>query len=105
MNSSIPSAAVSHTPFANLSVEVFAIIAEFLDIRDIQSLRLAGRNLYFLSGPYLCRTITFAPHQEDLDRLKKISQDGLLSHHTHTLRYDTTILKVPDTLDDLDKIE
>lgn len=83
-------------PFATLSVEVFAIIAQYLDLTDIQSSRLAGRILYFLSSPYLCRTVTFAPHQEDLDRLKKISQDPLLSHHTHTLQYDTTILKSPD---------
>lgn len=105
MSSLIAPALESYIPFANLSVEVFAIIAEHLDIKEIQSSRLAGRHLYFLSSPYLCRTITFAPHQEDIDRLKKISQDRLLSHLTHTLRYDTTILKLPDISDIFDKVE
>jgi hypothetical protein len=105
MNSSFAPAAVSYTPFASLSIEIFAIIAEFLDVRDIQSLRLAGRNLYFLSSPYLFRTVSFAPHQEDLDRLKMISQDVLLSHHTRTLRYDATILRLRHVSDDLDKLE
>lgn len=99
-------AAESYVPFANLSVEVFAIIAEHLEVNDIQSCRLSGRILHFLSSPYLCQTVTFAPHQEDLDRLEEISQQPLLSHNTHTLRYDTTILrKTDEERDGLNKLE
>lgn len=90
----------AHTPFANVSVEVFALIAEYLDVRDIQASRLTGRDLYFLSSPYLFRSVTFAYHQDALDRLFIISQDPLLSHRTHTLRYDISLLQYRDTLQD-----
>lgn len=104
MDSLAPSA-VSCVSFATLPVEIFAIVANLVDLKDIKSLRLTARDLLSRSSPYLFRTVTFAPHQEDLDRLDKIAQDGLLSFHTHTLRFDTTVMRIPGVPDDLDEIE
>ncbi|KUJ12450.1 uncharacterized protein LY89DRAFT_738239 [Mollisia scopiformis] len=91
--------------FTKLSVDVFAILADYLKTEDIQSARLAGRDLHSLSSPYLFRAVTFAPHQEHLDRLSKITRDPILSYHTRILRYDTTIFRLPEYKDELDPFE
>ncbi|KAF8858033.1 hypothetical protein BDZ45DRAFT_743847 [Acephala macrosclerotiorum] len=92
-------------PLSKLSLDVFAIIADFLEVSDIQSARLAGRDLHFFLSPYLFRAVTFAPHQESLDRLSKISQDPALSFNTRTLRYDTSIFRLPNSKHEFDELE
>lgn len=86
-------------------MDVSSLIAEFLEVSDIQSARLAGRDLHCFLSPYLFRTVTFAPHQEILNRLSKIAQDPVLSFNTRTLRYDTAIFRLPNTNHDLDPFE
>jgi hypothetical protein len=93
------------TPFLKLSLDLISIIAEFLNTKDIKSARLSGRHLHYFLTPYLFRSVTFAPYQECLDRLKFIAQDPVISHHTKTLYFDCTVFRLPAEIDELDSKE
>jgi hypothetical protein len=89
----------------SLSLDVFALIAIYLDTHDIQSARLAGRELHWLLSSYLFRTITFTPHRDRLDILDAIQKNNVLSHNTSTLRFDTSICRLQDVEDEIDELD
>ncbi|KAN0120114.1 hypothetical protein V8E51_002322 [Hyaloscypha variabilis] len=82
-------------PISKLSADHFSILVKFLEEKDIQSARLAGRHLHFFLSPYLFTAVRFLPHQERLNTLQAISQNDVFCRSVRTLRFDASLHQPP----------
>jgi hypothetical protein len=93
-----PAAPILNAPISRLSADHFSIIVKFLEFEDIQSARLAGRELHFFLSPYLIKSIRFAAQGERLHVLERLSHNEVFSRSVRTLHFDMSLFELPHSI-------
>lgn len=78
-----------------LPSEIVHIIASLLDVHSLCHFRLVSKSLAAIGAAHLLPEVTFEAHEQELERLRAISEHPVLARHVRSLLYFGVRLRHP----------
>ncbi|KAI1337369.1 hypothetical protein F5Y15DRAFT_160099 [Xylariaceae sp. FL0016] len=67
--------------------EILDLVCSYLDVADVRRFRLCCRAFAHVAARYVFREIVFYLHHDDLDILRRLSMDPVISKNIHSIAY------------------